>query len=110
MEGKRIEAKLLDRIEPELLMKHTEYISSFDRESGSEGEWQAAKYFEEVMNDYGLDVEIKSIENLISLPISAEITLDDGRKVSCITQSYATSTEPGGLKEKAVFYPEYSRV
>ncbi|MCQ1528940.1 M28 family peptidase [Lutispora saccharofermentans] len=106
MKVKGMESKLLASVDPDLLMKHTEYISSFDRESGSEGEWQAARYFEEVMTGYGLDVHVKSIENLISLPISAEITLDDGRKVPCITQSYAVSTEPGGLKGKAVFYPE----
>ena len=106
MKVKGMESKLLADVNPNLLMKHTEYISSFDRESGSDGEWQAAKYFEEVMTGYGLDVQIKSIENLISLPISAEITLGDGRKVPCITQSYAASAKPGGLKEKAVFYPE----
>ena len=106
MDRKELEAKVLANVDGDLLMKHTEFISSYDRESGSEGDWKAAKYFEEVMTEYGLDVEVKSIESLISLPVSAEITLDDGSKISCITQSYAVSTQAGGLTEKAVYYPE----
>ena len=50
------------------------------------------------MESLGLDVEIHYVENYISLPVSASLTLYDGQELeSCITHSYGASTLAGGL-------------
>lgn len=105
MNFKQLESQVLSCVDSKLLMKHVEFISSFDRESGSIGEKRATEYFDKTMKEYGLEAEVKYIENLISLPVSAEITLDNGKKLECITHSYAASTSKEGISANAVFYP-----
>ena len=104
MTKKEFEHVFLEEISASRLMEHAGYITSQDRESGSPGEKRAAEYFRQVMEDLGLDVEIHYVENYISLPVSASLTLGSGRALkSCITHSYGASTGCGGLEGEAVY-------
>lgn len=107
MTNKDFEHIFLEEISGSRLMEHARYITSQDRESGSPGEKRAAEYFRQVMEGLGLDVEIHYVENYISLPVSASLTLYDGQELeSCITHSYGASTLAGGLAGEAVYAEE----
>lgn len=105
MMKKDFEKIFLEEVNAGRLMEHARYITSQDRESGSPGEARAAEYFASVMGGLGLEVKIHYVENYISLPVSASLTLQDGSVLtSCITHSYGASTETEGLVGEAVYF------
>lgn len=103
MTKREFEQRLLEEIDASRLMEHARYITSQDRESGSPGEKRAAEYFRRIMEEQGLDVTIHYVDNYISLPVSASLTLENGKELkSCITHSYGASTGKGGISGEAV--------
>ncbi len=100
-----LERKILSEINPYNLMKHVEYLSGFDRESGSAGEQLGADYFLRVMAENGIsNAKVHYIENLISLPVSAKLITADGDELDCITHSYSVSTPEDGLEGELTPY------
>lgn len=107
MNKKILEEQLVAEISGKNLMEHAEYITSEDRESGSPGEKRAAEYFRQFMQQQGLDVTIRYVENYISLPVSGKLALEGGKALeSCITHSYGSSTGEAGLRGEAVLAAE----
>lgn len=111
MFSQQVEKNILEEIDSRRIMEYARFITSEDRESGSPGEKRAAEFFREKMEEFGLDVDIHYVENYISLPVSASLTLQDGNALrSCITHSYGASTDPDGLTGEAVFASEETDV
>ena len=92
-----LEESVLGDVDQALLMSHVERISAVDRESGEPGDWQAAEYIVSYLSECGVPARMERIRNLVSMPISARLQLDDGTQVPCITQAYAASTAAEGL-------------
>jgi hypothetical protein len=99
------EKAVVGEVSKEQLMEYTTRIAEDDRLSGSAGEARAVAYFKEVMTGLGFEVEIRQIENFISLPIeaSATVTSPEQKEISCITQSYSASTPPEGVEAELIF-------
>ena len=49
------------------------------------------------LSECGVPARMERIRNLVSMPISARLQLDDGSQVPCITHAYAASTPAEGL-------------
>lgn len=94
------EKEVISKVSIDRMWDHLAFIAKEDRLSGSEGEMTAVRYFKEVMESFGLSVQLLEIENLISLPVSAELKVlsPEERELPCITHSYSTSTPASGLE------------
>ncbi|MBW1996227.1 MAG: hypothetical protein JRI77_17525, partial [Deltaproteobacteria bacterium] len=101
------EKSVVAEVSKDQLMAYTTRIVENDRLSGSKGEACAVEYFEEVMTGFGFEVEVIHIENLISLPIKASVTVisPEQRQISCITQSFSASTPPQGVTAELIYLP-----
>jgi len=99
------EKEVVGEISIDELMKFTARIAEDDRLSGSEGEARAVDYFKEVMTGFGFDVDVRHIENLVSLPISASATVisPEEKDIACITQSFSASTPPEGIEAELIY-------
>lgn len=62
------EREAVDEVSVDELMRHTAYLSSEDRESGSPGEARALRYFKEFMEKLGFEALVLEIENFILQP------------------------------------------
>jgi hypothetical protein len=104
---KEREREVVEEVSSERLWEHTAYIAQEDRLSGSEGEARAVQYFKKTMEGFGLDVETLEIENYISLPLRASITVVSPAKkeLPCITHSFSVSTSPEGIDAELVYVP-----
>ena len=100
------ETDIAGEVSIDALMKHTAFLSEEDRESGSPGEARAMEYFRDFMEDLGLDVRILEIENYISLPVRASITVISPveRELTCLTPSFSAST-PEGIEADLIWLP-----
>ncbi|MBW2153595.1 MAG: M28 family peptidase [Deltaproteobacteria bacterium] len=101
------EKSVVAEVSKDQLMAYTTRIVENDRLSGSKGEARAVEYFEEVMTGLEFEVEVIHIENLISLPIKASVTVisPEQRQISCITQSFSASTPPQGVTAELIYLP-----
>jgi hypothetical protein len=108
--GIEMEQKVVDEVSAEELMKHTAFISEEDRLSGSEGEARAVEYFGEVMTNLGFEVNLKQVENFLSLPLNASATVisPESKDLPCITQSFSASTPPEGIEAELIYVPQGS--
>lgn len=95
-----LEATLLPLVSRDLLMEHVRAIAARERESGSPGEAQAFDYIERMLKQYGLAVERREIEALISLPQEGRLVLPDGVTVEGLTHAFSPSTD--GLEAEVV--------
>jgi hypothetical protein len=87
-------------VSADLLMEHVRAIGSWERESGSPGEALAYDYIEHTLKQYGLEVERREIEALISLPQEGRVLLPDGGLIEGLTHAFSPSTE--GLEAEVV--------
>jgi hypothetical protein len=101
------ELEVINQVSAEELWKHTAYIAEEDRLSGNEGEARAVQYFREFMEDLGFKTDILEIENLISLPMSASLTVlsPHEKSLPCITQSFSITTPGSGLEAELMYVP-----
>ena len=88
-----LEATLTGEVAAATLMEHVRTIGALERESGSPGEAQAFDYIERTLKAYGVEVERRDVEALISLPQEARLTLPDGTVIPGLTHSFSTSVD-----------------
>src|SRR5207244_927399 len=88
-----LEATLATELSPEILMEHTRRIAADERESGTPGETRAFDYIATTLERYGLTIQRRQIEAVISLPQEARITLPDGGVIHALTDSFSASTD-----------------
>ncbi len=92
-----IENEITSAISADRLMADTAAISRWVRLSGSEDEAKAFDYIAGVLRSFGVEPVLYRAPAYISLPESAELTVD-GKSVTAITHSMAASTGPNGLR------------
>jgi hypothetical protein len=95
-----LEPTLGAQISAAMLMEHVRIMAAWERESGSAGEARAFDHIERSLKSYGLEVERREIEALISLPVEGFLVLPDGSRVEGLTHSFSTSVE--GLEAELV--------
>lgn len=98
------EQLLLNEISLDTPWALIERFSTLDRESGSEGEWQAAEYIREQLDRFGVSYRFFDPELLLSLPRSAGVRL--GREMLAAKAiSFSASTPETGVTGQLVHAP-----
>jgi hypothetical protein len=88
-----LEPVLAAQVSAAALMGHVRTIGARERESGSPGEAQAFDYIGRALKSYGIEVERREIEALISLPLEARLALPDGTTIEGLTHSFSRSVD-----------------
>ena len=70
-----LETEILQDVSAEQLWTHVQYLASFDKTSGTEGEKRAYDYIIEKLAEYGVETETIKFESLLSHPVKASLTL-----------------------------------
>jgi hypothetical protein len=101
------EKKILEHISSDEAWKHVEYLSTFDKMSGTEGEKRAHEYVREKLLEYGVSFKSYEFDSLISHPgeASLRVTYPPSLEVECITHSFSGSTPPEGLEAELIHIP-----
>ena len=97
-----LEGKIIESVSPERLMSDTETIAQWVRLSSTEEERASFDYVEDVLRDLGLETTRHTGWAYISLPESADVTVED-TDVPAITHSMAPETPDGGLELPFVY-------
>ena len=108
-----LEPALHGEVSPDVLMEHVRAIAAWERESGSAGEARAFDYIEDTLKRFGLAVERREVEALISLPEEGRLTLPGGEVIQGLTHSFSPSAEAleGELVDAGEGTPgDYARV
>ncbi|MEZ4572776.1 MAG: hypothetical protein R2849_21155 [Thermomicrobiales bacterium] len=109
-DGNAFEAGLRESVSPEPLAEHLGRFSELFRDSGTEDEWEAARYIKSQMDAYGVECEILSFESLISLPGPGTLELLDSSgeasdRFHVRTRSFGAQTPEGGTTAELVHVP-----
>jgi N-acetylated-alpha-linked acidic dipeptidase len=105
-----IEEALRSEVSAERLQTHLERFNTLFRDSGTEDEWEAARYIRDTMKSYGVDAKILEFDSLISWPKEGSLTILDadgnaGDEIPVRTRSFGAQTPEGGVKAELVFVP-----
>lgn len=104
------EARLRSLVSAEKLASHLERFSTLFRDSGTADEWEAARYVNARMDEYGIPCEILSFQSLISLPGPGELDLlgENSEVIESFhvrTRSFGAQTPEGGVTAELVYVP-----
>lgn len=83
----------VDDVDGALLTQHVHTIASVDRESGTQGDWESARYLVSYLEGLGIPVSLTTMRTITSRPLSASLRLGSGRELACITQAYSGSAD-----------------
>jgi hypothetical protein len=96
--------ELLETIQADALMRHVRTIAQWVRLSGTQEEAYAFDYIETVVRESGLEVTRFAPVCLVSLPLSASLTLlETGEQLTGITHSFSAATGPEGISGELVY-------
>ncbi len=104
------EQRLRGDVSADELAGHLQRFSELFRDSGTEDEWEAARFIKATMDAHGIECEILSFESLISLPGPGALeALDAAGEVAARyhvrTRSFGAQTPEGGTTAELVFVP-----
>ncbi len=86
------------------LWEDLEALCRWERFSGTEGEWEAARYIQNRLEEEGVPTTLHKFNSYLSLPQEASLEVLEPEKLSipCTTHSFGASTEASGVGGKAV--------
>lgn len=97
--------RLLQEVSGDEMWKHLERLVEWNRTSGTEGEYAAVAYIEQVLKGYGLPVTVHEFDAYLSYPESGSLTVEmDGESVAipAKTRAFSAATGPGGVSGQLV--------
>lgn len=102
-----LDATVRRQISKKEMRKHLEYLCSFDRTSGTEGEYRAVQYIVDQLKGWGVPVEVHEFQAYLSNPVSATVeTLGDNhRALKAKVKSFSGATPPEGVTGEVVYVP-----
>ena len=105
-----LEQRVRAAVSPARLQAGLEVFSTLFRDSGSEDEWQAARYLVHELGERGVEAEILELPSLISRPKEGRLAVldedgNDGESFQVRTRSFGQQTPPGGIAAELVFVP-----
>lgn len=91
----------------EEMRRHLEYLCSFDRTSGTEGEERAVQYVIDQLKAWGVPVEVHEFQAYLSNPVAAVVeVLGNGRReLKAKTKSFSGETVAEGVVGEVVYVP-----
>ena len=102
-----LDATLRRKISRKEMRKHLQYLCSFDRTAGTEGEYRAVQYVVDQLTSWGVPVEVHEFQAYLSNPVAATVeTLGAGaRQVKAKVKSFSGATPDGGVSGELVYVP-----
>jgi hypothetical protein len=103
-------AALRSEVSRDRLQRDLDHFSTLRRDTGGEGERQAAEYVVDQLRSSGVEAEILWFDSLISWPLEGTLAVLDegGREVERVfvrTRSFGAQTRPGGVTAELVHVP-----
>ncbi len=104
MKNQDLAAEVKNLVSEDRLSSDLEALCQWERFSGTEGEWEAARFIQRRLGEDGIPVTLHKFESYLSLPQEAELeALQPERKaIQCLTHSFGTSTDASGVEGDAV--------
>jgi hypothetical protein len=105
-----LEDSLRAAVSTERLHGHLEVLSELHRHSGTDAEWQAARYVVETVRGYDVEAELLELDALISWPLAGTLKVlraDQGaaEEIPVRTRAFGAQTAPGGIEADLVYVP-----
>lgn len=102
-----LEAVVRRQISKVEMQKHLEYLCSFDRTSGTEGEYRAIGYVVDQLRGWGVPVEVHEFQAYLSNPVAARVETLGGerREIKAKVKSFSGATPAGGVTGEVVYVP-----
>lgn len=103
-----LEEQVLSDYSEEAVRKHLEYLSTFPRRAGTEGELKAAKYIKSRLDEFGVEAEIHEFDAFLSLPGEAalEVLSPIKKSFACLPGVFIAPTAAEGLEAELVYLEE----
>lgn len=105
-----LEQQLRQDVSADNLQQHLNVFSTLFRDTGSEDEWNAARYIDKAMKSFGIESEILEFDSLISWPLEGKLEILDSdgaieEDIKVRTRAFGAQTPKGGLTAELVFVP-----
>src|SRR5919202_1390095 len=101
-----LEAALVERIEPERMMRDVAHLSTLQRHAGTEDEAQAFVYIAEQLRAAGIaEVREESFDAFLSFPVAGTLEVEGVGPVRAKTRAFAVSTNGEKISGELVFVP-----
>lgn len=99
-----LEQTVLGELAPDIPWALIERFSTLVRESGSEDEWEAARYLCDRLEGFGVPHQLHEPELFLSVPVSASVETRGG-SLRAKAPSFSASTPTEGVTGKVVYVP-----
>jgi len=102
-----LEKEMLEAVSKEVPWKLVEYFSRLKRDSGTEGEREAARYITGELDSLGISHQVYEPELYLSLPQWARLRVLSSSpfEIRCKTPSFSCSTEGEAVEGEVVYVP-----
>lgn len=102
----RAECALLERIDPDRMMRDVAYLSTLERLAGTADEAAAFRYLADECRKAGIaDVREEAFDAFLSFPISGTLRVDGLGPIRAKTRAFAVSTGGAAIGGELVFVP-----
>lgn len=105
--NKALEQEVLDSISIEGLWPSLEVIYKDTKNSGSPEEFEAVRFIQSKLNEYGVQNSLYEYKGYLSYPISGkvEVVSDGNRTLMAKTRAFSANTPAEGIKGEIVYIP-----
>ncbi len=99
------EARLLEEVSAQALMRDATALAGWERISGTPGERQGVEYIRQRLEEHGLATRVYEFESLLGWPEEAglEMLAPEPRSIKAFTHSFTPSTGAQGLEGEVVY-------
>lgn len=100
--------KILDDFSIDEMWPHIQYLGSFDKTSGTQGEFNAVKYLSEQLDKYGVSFKINEFKSYLSYPWVGKVewTVSGvSKKIEAKTRSFSANTSEEGISGNVIYVP-----
>jgi N-acetylated-alpha-linked acidic dipeptidase len=103
----KLDAAVRRQISKREMQKHLDYLCSFVRTAGTEGEHRAVQYVVDQLTAWGVPVEVHEFQAYLSNPVAAvvEVVGAERRALTAKTKSFSGATPPQGVTGEVVYVP-----
>ena len=103
---KNLEKAILNGYSSQTAMSHVSVLASLgEKAPGNKAELKACKYLTDVLQSYGLSVEIQEFDCFAGYRGEGDLTLLSPQQtpIRCVVQSFSGSTRPEGIEAEVVY-------
>jgi hypothetical protein len=96
---RRLEKQVLSEFSLRDVRGHLDYLTTFFRRAGTDGETKAARYIQSRLEEYGVDTRVHAFDGYVSYPVSAEVEIVSPAHtiLPALPRTFIPSTPPEGI-------------